>query len=299
LIQIPEQEVESLDLRNHSDHTIYEYAQKHHENLFATKEMVIEIASLKEEFPNFHKVIDYVLRHALFSLKKQIPMFLPAININGDPSIGKTFFVKRLSKALTSDFYSLSVSTLLSSHELTGLSRYWGNAGTGLIFNNIVKKAKYAQSVMLLDEICKATFSSMGNGSNIANALISIMDKEQAKEFTETCLDVEIDVSRVLVFSTSNQVEKLPDVLRSRLVNFNVSKPDKTQLNKIINSMVKNILQELQIKEDEMPLVIERETSDLFYGADLRDVREILKNHILTEYIDSGVESDTPYTLYH
>lgn len=300
LIQLSTKEIDELNLQDYFDYTISEFSKKKHKHLFVNKDMLADINRLKDKFPNFNKVIDYIITHAFFCYKKKIPLFLPAINLNGDPSIGKTFFSKILSRTLQTDFYSLPVSTLISSHELTGLSRYWGNAGTGLLFNNLIKKAHYAESLLLLDEICKANYYSNNNGSNIGNVLITLLDKEQAKELTETCLDIEMNMSRTLIISTSNHIEAIPDVLRSRIVNFNIEKPNKEQLNVIIQSITDDILKELSISDDELRINIDKETSDLFYGKDLRDAREVLKNHIMNEYMATvEIEPEKPYRLYH
>ena len=301
LINLTEKQiVESENSKNYFDKIILDFNTKEHKHLFIDKDIISNVNTLKDKFPNFSKVIDYILTHAFFCYKKSIPFFLPPINLNGSPSIGKTFFVKSLSKILQTDYYDLSVSTLISSHELTGLSRYWGNAGTGLLFNNVIKKANYAESILLLDEICKANYMSNNNGSNISNVLIQLMDKEQAKTLTETCLDIEIDMSHLLIISTSNCIEKLPDVLRSRIVNFNIEKPDKDQLHVIIQSITNNILEELQIRPNELTIKIDKKTSDLFYGQDLRDAREVLKNHIMMEYMSKAEEEvEKPYNIYH
>lgn len=302
LYSLNEDQVEELRVsKHHLDYIKLEYNGKKYKNLFITKDHLREINKLKENFPNFSKVVDYILTHAFFCHKKNIPFFLPAINLNGDPSIGKTFFAKSLAKALYTDFFELPISTLISSHELTGLSQYWGNANTGLLFNYLVKKAEYAQSIILLDEICKVSFNNRtNNGSNLSNALISLMDKQQAKKIVETCLDIEIDMSRALVLSTSNEIETIPNVLRSRIVNFNIESPSKEHLEKIIQSMVNHILEELQISRNEMEIRITRETSDLFYGKDLRDAREVLKNHIMQEYMERiDVAEEKPYQYFH
>ena len=77
-----------------------------------------------------------------------------------------------------------------------------------------MKKAKYINPVILLDEIDKMSRDMHGDP---ASALLEVLDPEQNKTFVDHFLDIEYDLSKVMFITTANMIEGIPYPLFDRM----------------------------------------------------------------------------------
>ena len=143
----------------------------------------------------------------------------PIICLIGPPGVGKTSFVFSLAKALDRNFVKVSVGGINDEAEIMGHRRTYLGAIPGKIISSL-KKAKSMNPVFLIDEIDKMTKDHKGDP---ASALLEVLDPEQNKYFTDSYMDIEVDLSNVMFVTTANSVDDIPIPLRDRLEIIEIS----------------------------------------------------------------------------
>jgi hypothetical protein len=212
---------------------------------YASDNKVTSLQTLAEQFPNFKAVIGQVTAACQVSILSNQPLSLPIINLQGPPGIGKTQFVKALSKALQLEFYSINAAAMTGRFELSGGNPQYGDADVGIIGQIMCYEAKSFQPILLIDELC---MTKDNNYDSIIQPLYSFFDREQRKCFKENYLNLELDLSGTLIFTTTNDYNTLKPALKSRVVNIEIMPPTPAQMQFIVQNIYENCLLEMRLQ---------------------------------------------------
>lgn len=219
--------------------------QSPHKQLMTFEPHLHNLDALAAAFPNFAEVILFFKGQVAISIRSGKSLNIPPINLQGEPGIGKTVFVQALATALSLEFFDLNISAMQAEFELVGGNHMWSKANIGALAKTLVLNANTYHPIILLDEIC---LLSNNEKVNMYHPLYGILDKEQARRFRDNFLDTRIDVSNAIYVTTTNNLEKVPPAIRSRLINFCISKPSQPQMMAIIPSMFAEVLHELNLQ---------------------------------------------------
>lgn len=187
------------------------------------------LESLAEEFPNFAPVAEHYAAQAAIATLGNGRLRMAPVLLLGEPGIGKTVFAVRLAEQLGVRNYAISFSHATQGGQLGGLSAFWGNGRQGHVFNALLL-GQELNPVFVLDEVDKAADESKYQP---LGALYSLLEVESAAQFRDEFAEFAVDASWFSWVATANELECLPEPIKSRLVVFDVRRPTMSELRQI------------------------------------------------------------------
>lgn len=202
---------------------------------------LLEIERLGAEQPNFAEVTELIINTLHAQMITGRSAQLPPMLLSGAPGVGKTRYIKRIAKILGAPFADIQLAGVPDAFRISGLSRYWGTAGEGMIAN-LFATQDIANPIFLMDEIDK---TKKDEKSDPLSVILLLLERESAKSFKDSFVDIPLDVSHASFIATANDIDELPDPLVSRFHCIEVSPLDYSGR----CTMVKTTYQELLEQE--------------------------------------------------
>jgi ATP-dependent Lon protease len=200
---------------------------------------------LYEDCPNFDEVLDDLSRYLGLALAGGSGVNMMPLLLLGDPGVGKTHFGKRLAAAIGTEFEFISMNALSAGFVITGSSSTWKGAKCGKVAERLVR-GKFANPVVLLDEVEKATGSTQ---SDPMAALYQLLEPETSRAFHDEFIDVDLDASQVFWVLTANSLEGIPPALLSRMAVYEVPPPNAEQAAGIAQRVYGGLVRELKLTQ--------------------------------------------------
>lgn len=189
------------------------------------------VERLREDAPNLREPTEFILGQ-LATARRRGSLALPPILLVGPPAAGKTWWAERLAEALGIPATVIAMPGVTSSWELSGSAASWGNAQPGRFVRTLID-TRSASPIFVLDEIEK---TSPGN-YDPAPVLLHLLERASAKAWRDEFFDTEFDLSRAIFIATANRPELMDPALRSRLREFRVQAPRRSERASIIESV--------------------------------------------------------------
>ncbi|RJG09434.1 AAA family ATPase [Massilia cavernae] len=228
------------------------------------------LTPLMDECPNFGEVVADLRRYVALANAGDAGINVMPILLLGDPGVGKTHFAKRLARAMATECELISMNALSAGFVITGSSASWKGAKCGKVAERLVR-GQYANPVVVLDEVEKATGSSQ---SDPLAALYQLLEPETSRAFRDEFIDVEIDASQIFWVLTANSTEGIPSPLLNRMAVYDVPAPTREQAAGIAQRIYAGLLAELGLSKFGPEL--SQGVLDKLAGVSPRDMRKTL-----------------------
>lgn len=223
---------------------------KGHRRILARSKLdALDFKRLYQAFPHFTSVIDLVSEQFAFAELTGKPFLIPPILLGGDPGIGKTRFTHELAQALGTRMRRMPFDNTQTGASLLGSDKHWANTSYGMVFELVVLGAN-ANPVILLDEIDKA--SQRREGHALAS-LHSLLEPETSERVCDISLDFEFNASRVIWIATANELDRVPQTLRSRFQEFWIEQPMGAQALQMAEAIAQEVHQEMNLHSFQPP----------------------------------------------
>ena len=179
------------------------------------------------------------------------------IGIQGSMGVGKTKFIKDgIAKVIGFPLAFIALGGCSDSNYLKGHSYTYEGSTYGKIAEQLIK-TKIMNPIFFFDELDKVAEDR--HGDEIINTLIHITDATQNEKFTDKYFDeLDIDLSKSIIFFTFNDIKKVNPILRDRMIVINIdkySREDKLKLTK--HSLLENIYKSFNFKDNDVELTDE------------------------------------------
>ena len=178
---------------------------------------------LEVQFPNFKPMFERIRLDIALS-KGTGKLRIRPILLLGSAGIGKTTVAMAIADKLNTEFVISDFSKSTTSSSLSGTEAFWGNSTTGTIFNALTK-GRTCNPVFLLDEVDKASVTSVNGHNSPLNSLYSLLEENSAKMFQDLSIPLTIDASKIIYILTANSLEGIDKPLLSRMTVINIEQP--------------------------------------------------------------------------
>lgn len=201
----------------------YKYLQFYKKRV--RKDVFEKLDALNIRFPEFHEVTEKVRRKCAFSLQLDKAFKTQPMVLVGPPGLGKTLYLKELSKALDLPKLSLSATQITCGSLLMGTQRTWGNTQLGLLTQQMIK-TRVSNGIVAFDELSQLK-DVYGIGINPKAALMALLETDEARDFIDASSRTNVDMSLHSWFFTANNITNLDPILLSRMDIVNIAPLDR------------------------------------------------------------------------
>jgi len=182
------------------------------------------------------------------------------IGIQGSMGVGKTKFIKDgIANVLNFPIAFIPLGGISDSNYLKGHSYTYEGSTYGKIVEQLIK-TKIMNPIFFFDELDKVSNSRYGE--EIINTLIHITDMTQNDKFTDRYIEeIELDLSKSIIFFTFNNLEDVNPILRDRMIIINIDKYTREDKLKLVkHSLLEVIYKSYNLTKEDVIL-----TDDMIY----------------------------------
>ncbi len=220
----------------------------------------------------------------------------PILCLVGPPGVGKTSIARSIANAMNRKYTRISLGGMKDESEIRGHRRTYVGAIPGRI-TYALKDAKTMNPLILFDEIDKISSSYKGDPSD---ALLEILDAEQNKDFRDSYLELQLNLSKVMFIATANTLETIPRPLLDRMEVIEVSGytyEEKFNIAKehLIPKIFKDLdipMENIKIEDDSIRVVIEGYTRESGVRGLERKLTSLVRK-VLADMLKEGMKEYT------
>jgi hypothetical protein len=156
----------------------------------------------------------HVLRRAA---RRDEPIKLPPVILNGPIGIGKSLWARRLAERLDLPWADIDASKGGAGFSLTGIERGWSSAQPGRPLELILER-RLINPLIVVDELDKASAMTSSKGARyvFADGLLSLLEPSSSRRWECPTLRQPFDMSRISWILTANTTATIPPAVLNR-----------------------------------------------------------------------------------
>lgn len=239
-----------------------------------TQDSALALDDLRQRFPHFGEVLDYLERHlALSGCGQHGPVVhMPPVLLRGEPGCGKTYFAQELARVLGLHFLERDLSVATDAFVLSGMDSGWKNSKPGLVLEALLHQQN-ANPLVCLNEVDKV--KTIHSGSSPLSALYALLEPTSAAQFVDEFVGIPVNAAKVNWVLTANN-EPMPEPILSRLEVFELSMPTQEQTRQIARSVWMSLLQRTLPEGHAFDTVLDNDVLELLQTMSPRLLRKAL-----------------------
>lgn len=239
-----------------------------------TQDSALALDDLRQRFPHFGEVLDYLERHlALSGCGQHGPVVhMPPVLLRGEPGCGKTYFAQELARVLGLHFLERDLSVATDAFVLSGMDSGWKNSKPGLVLEALLHQQN-ANPLVCLNEVDKV--KTIHSGSSPLSALYALLEPTSAAQFVDEFVGIPVNAAKVNWVLTANN-EPIPEPILSRLEVFELSMPTQEQTRQIARSVWMSLLQRTLPEGHAFDTVLDNDVLELLQTMSPRLLRKAL-----------------------
>lgn len=258
--------------------------------LTVDNEVISKIIALKEKFPHFQEVINYLEVSMRANKRKNNTLKFKPILLIGDNGIGKSAFINEVNKIFKLFNNTINIGSLSTPAEISGSTSLWKSAQPGFIAKVVIQN-NTCNPIVILEEMDKV--SNIYN-SNIFSPLYDLLEKNSSSKFFENFFAVPFDFSNINFIGTANKYKNIDKGILNRFRIFNISSPKEKDMYPIVKSVYE------ELKEDDIYDLIEindkglRAIANAFVDRNIFNIRALSKfmNELLMNAVMDNKEEE-------
>ena len=243
-----------------------------------TLEFINGMNELFAAYPNFSGLKNIINPDKDFlSLKNDNVISFPNILLYGEPGCGKTSFVDNMCELYK---YSerISMGTGNACIGLSGIDKKYTPSDCGTILKSMFSRGlgPIINPLIILDELDKANFSDRSD-MDFSGTCAELLEKNNAKHFTDNFFEVDVDASRINYIALANDISKIPDFILSRFpvkIHIRQYTPEELKAT-VIDNQYNDWISKNNMNRSKIPQVLDDSTKDLIIECSHNHPREI------------------------
>lgn len=243
-----------------------------------TEEYIDGMQKIFDMYPNFKEYSDiFIPPKELLGIRTDRVIRMDNILIVGKPSCGKSSFVNRICE-IYKNFYRISLGNGSVNFTLMGDDKGYDKSDCGDILRSMFKKddAPIANPLVILDEIDKVSYSS-GLASDFSGTFSILLEKNNAKYFSDNFFKVEVDASNINYIAIANDISGIPEHVLSRFpIKIFVRDYTEEEIETIVlDNQYREWIDKNKICVNAVPPVIPKKTRKLIFECSHGHPREV------------------------
>lgn len=243
-----------------------------------TEEFIDEMRKLFSMYPNFKEYENcFIPSKELLSIRTDKIIRMDNILIVGNPSCGKSSFINRMCE-IYKNFYRISLGNGSVNFTLMGGDKGYDKSECGDILRSMfkVEDAPIANPLVVLDEIDKICYSG-GTDRDFSGTFSILLEKNNAKYFSDNFFKVEVDASNINYIAIANDISGIPAHVLSRFPTkiFVRDYTEEEIETVVLNNQYKEWLDRNKISNDSVPPSIPERTRKLIFECSHGHPREV------------------------